>query len=67
MLVPLLACIRPDLFSARCPAPLHTSGLHLQCARALVTSHDYQRAIDYYTKAIANARGGAQVRACAWW
>ncbi|PNW81978.1 hypothetical protein CHLRE_06g268800v5 [Chlamydomonas reinhardtii] len=31
-----------------------------RCARALVTSHDYQRAIDYYTKAIANARGGAQ-------
>ncbi|KAL6760145.1 intraflagellar transport protein [Haematococcus lacustris] len=25
-------------------------------ARALVTTHDYQRAIDYYNKAIANAR-----------
>lgn len=32
-----------------------------QCARALVTSHDYQRAIDYFTKAIANARSGMQV------
>ncbi|KXZ45770.1 hypothetical protein GPECTOR_50g563 [Gonium pectorale] len=32
----------------------------LGCARALVTSHDYQRAIDYFTKAIANARGGPQ-------
>ncbi|EFJ52945.1 hypothetical protein VOLCADRAFT_78980 [Volvox carteri f. nagariensis] len=31
-----------------------------RCARALVTSHDYQRAIDYFTKAIANARGGVQ-------
>ncbi|GIL85609.1 hypothetical protein Vretimale_13293 [Volvox reticuliferus] len=31
-----------------------------RCARALVTSHDYQRAIDYFTKAIANARGGPQ-------
>ncbi|KAG2502129.1 hypothetical protein HYH03_000619 [Edaphochlamys debaryana] len=31
-----------------------------RCARALVTSHDYQRAIDYYTKAIANARGAQQ-------
>lgn len=31
-----------------------------RCARALVTSHDYQRAIDYFTKAIANARSGMQ-------
>lgn len=33
----------------------------MQCARALVTSHDYQRAMDYYNKV---RKGACHKRLC---
>jgi tetratricopeptide (TPR) repeat protein len=41
------------------------SGLACRIGKALVATHDYQRAVDYFNKAIRNSPGGVQGGGCA--